>query len=145
MYGSNGKLKAYQDVNNQSALYADPHRLIQMLMDGFLTRVAAGRHALASKDYDAKGRELGRAVSILNGLRDTLDRDKGGEIAGNLDELYAYMQQQLLEASVSGRLETLDHVSGLMQELKSGWDGVRDTAVATQAGPTGAGSVQVRG
>ena len=141
-----GKLNAYQEVNNQSALYADPHRLIQMLMEGFLARVAAGRHALAERDFDRKGRELGRAVSILNGLRDTLDHDKGGEIAGNLDQLYSYMQEQVLSASVSGDLAVLDHVSALMRELKTGWDGVRDTAVTSTTGgnPKQAG-VQVHG
>lgn len=129
-----GKLNAYQEVSNQSALYADPHRLIQMLMEGFLARVAAGRHALSERDFDRKGRELGRAVSILNGLRDTLDHDKGGEIAGNLDQLYSYMQEQVLAASASGDLAKLDHVSTLMRELKTGWDGVREAAVSADTG-----------
>ena len=141
-----GKLNAYQEVANQSALYADPHRLIQMLMEGFLARVGAGRHALAERDFDRKGRELGRAVSILNGLRDTLDHDQGGDIAGNLDQLYSYMQEQVLSASASGDLSVLDHVSTLMRELKTGWDGVRDTAVtSTTGGKAKQAGVQVHG
>ena len=141
---SNQKAVAYQQVSNQAASYADPHRLIEMLMDGFLMRVAAGRGAMQREDYDAKGRELGKALSILNGLQDTLDHDRGGEIAGNLVQLYDYMQRRLLEGSAQMDTSALDEVSGLMREIKSGWSGIREQATET-ADAASVGGLSVSG
>ncbi|MCP1675610.1 flagellar protein FliS [Natronocella acetinitrilica] len=124
----NNKLNAYQQVSNQSAQFADPHRLIQMLMDGFIMRVAAARGAMQRREFERKGVELGKAISILSGLRDTLDHDKGGELAANLEGLYDYMQRRILEATASNDVAMLDEIIGLMREVKTGWDGIRDAA-----------------
>lgn len=64
-------------------------------------------------------------MGIIGGLRDALDKDKGGEIASNLDNLYAFMQQRLSQANLQNDPAMLDEVAGLLREIKQGWDGIR--------------------
>ncbi|MCH8506840.1 MAG: flagellar export chaperone FliS, partial [Ectothiorhodospiraceae bacterium] len=99
MYAKSG-LSAYQQTSKQDAHYADPHRLIQMLMEGFLTRVAQARGAMERGQTADKGVEIGKAISIVEGLRVSLDMERGGELSESLASLYEYMQRRLLEANL---------------------------------------------
>ena len=85
-------MRQYQSVNTQAqALSADPHRLIQMLIEGGLTRLAQARGAMQRDQTALKGELIGKAIAIVGGLRQGLDVQKGGELAANLDSLYEYM------------------------------------------------------
>jgi len=63
-------------------------------------------------------------MNIIQGLRTSLDAQKGGEVAANLDALYEYMGRRLLEANVSNDVAILDEVSSLLMEVKAGWDNI---------------------
>ncbi|MFB1010443.1 MAG: flagellar export chaperone FliS [Thiopseudomonas sp.] len=118
-------LQQYQTVNNQAqAAAADPHRLIQMLMEGGLTRLAQARGAMEREQTALKGELIGKAIGIVGGLRQGLDLEKGGEIAINLDRLYDYMTRRLMEANVQNDPAILEEVSSLLREVKSGWDAI---------------------
>ncbi len=118
-------LRQYQTVNTQAqAVDASPHRLIQMLMEGGLTRMAQARGALERGQVALKGELIGKAVGIVGGLRDGLNLEVGGELAMNLDRLYAYMSARLLEANVKNDPAILDEVAGLLRNIKSGWDAI---------------------
>ncbi len=117
------------DGYGQSAIaseldYASPHRIIQMLMEGVLAKVAAAKGCIARQDVTEKGKQIIWAIDIINGLRESLDMDKGGEVAQNLDALYDYMLRKLLEANSKNDASLLDEVSTLMKEIKAGWDNI---------------------
>ena len=116
-------MRQYQSVNTQAqAIEADPHRLIQMLMEGGLTRIAQARGAMERQQTALKGEFIGKAIGIVGGLREGLDLQKGGELAANLDSLYQYMLSRLFEANVKNDTVLLDEVAGLLRNVKSGWD-----------------------
>ena len=118
-------MKQYQSVNtNAQIVDASPHRLIQMLMEGGLTRLAQARGAMERGDVALKGGLIGKAVDIIGGLREALSQEEGGEIAANLDNLYAYMTSRLIEANLKNDSAIIDEVVGLLREVKSGWDGI---------------------
>ena len=118
-------MRQYQSVNNQAqAIEADPHRLIQMLMEGGLTRLAQARGAMERDQTALKGELLGKAIGIVGGLRQALDAQKGGEIAENLDRLYEYMTTRLMEANLKNDPAIIEEVSDLLREIKSGWDAI---------------------
>jgi len=104
--------------------YASPYRIIQMLMEGVLAKIAAAKGCLVRQDVAEKGRQIVWAIDIINGLRESLDMEKGGEISQNLDALYEYMLQKLLEANSKNDIALLDEVSRLMKEIKDGWDNI---------------------
>ena len=118
-------MRQYQTVNTQAqAVDASPHRLIQMLMEGGLTRIAQARGAMERQQTALKGEFVGKAIGIIGGLREGLDQQKGGELAANLDSLYQYMISRLLEANVKNDAVLLDEVAGLLRNVKSGWDAI---------------------
>lgn len=118
-------MKQYQSVNVQAqVLDASPHRLIQMLMEGGLTRLAQARGAMERGDLAAKGELLSKAIAIVGGLRDALNADAGGEIAQNLGELYQYMIGRLSQANVKNDIALVEEVALLLREVKAGWDGI---------------------
>lgn len=121
-------LRQYQQVNTQSGVaYASPHRLIQMLMEGALERIAVAKGCIQRQDIAAKGEQIGKAIDIIGGLRDGLNMEAGGEIAANLDALYDYLQRQLLQANLHSDLAILDEVADLLRPIKEAWDAIGET------------------
>lgn len=112
-----GKVAAESEV-----AYASPHRLVQMLMEGALDKVATAKGQIDRGDLEGKSRHITWAISIINGLRSSLDMQAGGEIAVNLEDLYSYMTRRLIDANVANDTDALDEVSSLMVEIKGAWD-----------------------
>lgn len=104
--------------------FASPHRIIQMLMEGALSKIATAKGCIARNDIAEKSRQITWGMNIIQGLRTSLDAQKGGEVAANLDSLYEYMGRRLLEANVSNDVAILDEVSSLLMEVKAGWDNI---------------------
>jgi flagellar protein FliS len=101
-----------------------PHRLVQMLLEGALEKIAIAKGHLDRGDMEGKGHHIRWAVSIIEGLRTSLDMEQGGDIASNLNDLYDYMKRVLLEAHVSNNVDQLDEVSSLLREIKEAWDAI---------------------
>jgi|SRR3990167_9530037 flagellar protein FliS len=118
-------MRQYQSVNTQAkAVDASPHRLIQMLMEGGLSRLAQARGAMDRGQVAMKGELIGKAIAIVGGLREGLDLEKGGEVAANLDRLYEYMITRLFEANLHNTVAPLEEVAVLLRNVKSGWDAI---------------------
>jgi len=124
-----GAIQNYSKVANESGVInATPHRIIQMLMAGALDRISAAKGMIGRDDIVGKGKKMADAISIINGLRGSLDHKVGGEVAENLDALYDYMSRQLMHASVNNDVDTLDEVARLLNTIKNGWDNIPDPA-----------------
>lgn len=122
MNGSNA-INAYRNIGVQGGVTdASPHQLIVMLMDGALGRIASAKGAMERGDRAHQGELLGKTISIIDNLRASLDAERGGELATRLRDLYDYMETRLVEAGSKKDVAALDEVSGLLREIKSGWD-----------------------
>src|SRR5690349_6789629 len=91
-------IKAYAKVGVESGVTtADPHKLISMLYQGALLAIASAKNGIMRKDIPAKGAAISKAIMIIDdGLKASLDKDVGGELANNLASLYDYMASRLL-------------------------------------------------
>ncbi|MDH4275338.1 MAG: flagellar export chaperone FliS [Gammaproteobacteria bacterium] len=115
----------YAKMNTRTAgEYANPHRLIQMLMEGALEKIATAKGYMERKEIADKGVYISWAISIIDGLRISLDHKNGGELASNLEAVYDYMQRRLVEANIHNKVEMLDEVSGLIRSIKEAWDNI---------------------
>lgn len=120
-------LRQYQTVDlGAQVAEASPHRLIQMLMEGGAVSCRQARGAMEPVKSPSKGELIGHAISIVGGLREGLDFQRGGEVAVNLDRLYEYMISRLLEANLKDSTLMLDEVTALLRDIKNGWDGIAD-------------------
>ena len=118
-------LGAYKTAKNEVVIDdASPHRLIAMLLDGALEKVAIGSGAMSRGEVALSGECIGKAISIIDNLRVSLDQQKGGQISENLASLYEYMTRRLLEANATKDTAMLDEVAGLLKEIKVAWDQV---------------------
>ncbi|MCG5501474.1 flagellar export chaperone FliS [Ectothiorhodospira lacustris] len=116
-------INQYQQVGAAGATFADPHRLIEMLFDGGIDRLAQARGAVMHGNRPAKIKLIGKAFDIIGGLRGGLDLERG-EIAQNLDALYDYMQRRLVMANARDDVEIIDEVSQLLAEIRDAWKSI---------------------
>lgn len=115
----------YAKLNKSTAVEeANPHQLIQMLYQGTLDSLQQSIGFMERKDYEAKGKSIGRAITIIGGLQGFLDHEKGGDVARNLDSLYDYMMVRLFEATKDNDPAKVKEVIALVRQIKSGWDGI---------------------
>ncbi len=123
--GASGMMRNYRKTGLSGAVEgATPHRLIQMLMEGVLDRIASARGFMARGAIAEKGAQISWAISIVDGLRASLDKSVGGEIAQNLDNLYGYIILRLTEANMRSEPAYLDEVSDLLRQIKGAWDAI---------------------
>lgn len=128
-------LRQYQKVNAHAQVSeASPHRLVQLLMEGGLDRMAQAKGALARGDIAAKGLMLGKATDILIGLRDGLSAEKSDnkDYVQQLDGLYVYMTNRLMEANLHNDVDMIDEVARLLITVKEGWDAIGTPQGAAQ-------------
>ncbi|WP_367374716.1 flagellar export chaperone FliS [Pseudomonas lini] len=118
-------LRQYQKIGAQAQTSeASPHRLVQMLMEGALDRIAQAKGAMERKDIANKGVLISKAIGIVGGLREGLDLEKQAESVSELDSLYAYMMKRLVEANLKTDPKILDEVADLLRTVKDGWDAI---------------------
>lgn len=122
-------MKSYRQVDvGGMTTDASPYRLIQMLMNGAMERIHQARGCMQHGDALGRNEAIGRAVAIIGGLQESLDLDKGGELAGNLEKLYDYMMRRLFDANVRNDPVALDEVGRLMATIKDAWDKLPEVA-----------------
>lgn len=121
-------VNAYANVGLETGIAsASPHKLIVMLYDGALAALLGAKANIAAGNIAAKGSAISKAISIIdNGLRASLDKDAGGEIAANLDALYDYMSRRLLHANLKNDVGVIEEVHGLLADLRGAWVQIGD-------------------
>lgn len=127
--GGASALRDYQKMRTeQEVAGANPHQLIQLMLERLLAKIAIARGHLERGDSAGKGTHIGAAISIVDGLRVSLDTDRGGQLAANLSGLYEYMSRRLLHAQLRDDTSALDEVATLVREIKSAWEAIADRA-----------------
>lgn len=128
-------MSAYRQVGVQSMVDgASPQQLIKMLFDGLVASINAARGAIERGDINEKVRHIGKAVRILQeGLLGALDREKGGELAGNLASLYEYCTTRLTLANARNDVSMVDEVAGLVSTVAQGWTEITNAPAPASA------------
>jgi flagellar protein FliS len=124
------KTRQYHSIGVQTSIMdADPHRLIQLLFEGAMQNMTAARGFMERKDIEPKSARINKAIEIIGGLRNFLDKEKGGEVAVNLERLYEYIEYRLFQANMRNSLEYVDECIGLLKQVKTAWDEIRPVVV----------------
>lgn len=124
-YGQNSKLAAYQSVSVHGGVAnADPHAMVQMLMDAAAERMAIARGCIERGERVRQASLLHNCVMILGELRGSLNISDGGPLAQNLSALYEYMIRQLMLANAKSDSSCVIEVSRLLDEVRSAWSAI---------------------
>jgi flagellar secretion chaperone FliS len=130
MFGSNQHgVNVYAKIGMETGvLAASPNKLIIMLYEGAISACRSATGYMENKDIPNKGAMLTKAIMIIeSGLRLSLDKKAGGEIAESLDALYVYMSKRLMTANIQNKPELINEVVKLLSDLKSAWEAIART------------------
>ncbi|WP_319476639.1 flagellar export chaperone FliS [Marispirochaeta aestuarii] len=113
-------LNAYKETNIKTA---SPVKLVIMLYDEALRQIDTAIELMEQGDkrLDRVNNAIIRAQDMVTELTVSLDFEKGGDIARNLNNIYFYFNQQLLDANIRKKPEILKPVRKLMAELRNAW------------------------
>lgn len=127
MFGSSSSgAKAYATVGVETGVAAaSPHKLIVMLFEGAMVAITSAIQHMQAGEIARKGEAISKAITIIDhGLRASLDKKVGGEVALNLDALYEYMSSRLVIANLKNQVSILEEVYQLLKGLKDAWDAI---------------------
>jgi flagellar protein FliS len=136
MFGSpRSGANAYAKVGLETGVVAaSPHKLVVMLFEGAILACNNAIVHMKAGQFEQKGVAISKAVQIVDeGLRASLDKDKGGEIAVNLDALYGYIVRRLLEANLRNQPEPVQEAVAMLGDLKGAWEAISPSAQAVPA------------
>lgn len=113
----------YQSVDLESKIVAaSPLELVVLLYDGAIVACKSAIFSIDQNDIEKKGAALTKAILIIeSGLRLSLEKKGGGEIAENLDGMYRYMTDRLYYANIKIEAEPVQEVIDLLVDLRSAW------------------------
>ena len=130
MYASSRQFaEQYRKVGaTSSILEADPHKLVQLLLEGACSRLRLAMANLERGDQAAKGKAISRTCDIVSHLAATLEHERGGEIAQNLSALYDYILLKLTEGNLHNSRDALQEALDLLSEIETAWGGIAASA-----------------
>jgi flagellar protein FliS len=121
-------MTAYQAYRQTQAHTATPGELILMLYRGAARFLATAIEGIEAHNVDVAHNHLLRAQAVITELIETLDLERGGDVARNLWRIYEYMNHRLVEANLRKDAVPAREVELLLRELLPAWEeAVRQT------------------
>ena len=118
-------LAAYNATKIDAMVFeATPHKLVEMLFQGAKDALIQSLGAIDRCDFEAKGKKLSKAIEIILNLQTILDKEKGGEVADNLNDLYLYMAARLVDANRFNDTAKVQEVIELLNTVSDGWESI---------------------
>lgn len=115
--------RAYGGSGTEAALLgASPLGIIVMLYDGALTNLRRALIAIEEKKIADRAISIGKALDIVNELKLALDHEKGGDLSRNLEDLYNYMIDNLMQGNLNADTEKIQQVINLLDTLRVSWN-----------------------
>jgi flagellar protein FliS len=121
--------EAYQQTLVQSR---SPLELVVMLYDGAVRFTTEAIDAHAAQEIAKRGQAISKVIAIVGELQSTLNVANGGDVAIELDRLYTYIQQRLLDVTMKKDPAALTEVQKLLSTLRDAWTQIANPALAAQ-------------
>lgn len=120
-------IQSYRKTNITTS---DPVRLVIMCYESVIESLKLAKEKIKEKDYEKKAKAIIKAQDIIKELMCSLDFEKGGKIANNLDSLYNYMLRRILQGDLNKDVRPIDEVIGIFTELLSAWQEVASKPIS---------------
>ncbi len=104
---------------------SDQLTLIIMLYDRAILLLNKAEKEISEKKHEEKHHSLIKAHDIVFELIQSLDRDKGGEIAVSLSQLYYFVVREILDADTNLNTKAIDNAKGILSELRESWKDIK--------------------
>jgi len=129
-------ISAAEHYRQQQILNSSPAERVVLLYDGAIRFMMITRQAIEANDIQKRFDNSQKARNVIQHLLETLDMEKGGEIAENLSNIYNYLLRQFLEVDKNS-LEAVDEILKHLKILRESWakiamgekEGAKDTPI----------------
>ncbi len=120
---------------------ASPAKKVAMLIDRAIQALNEAIRAIDRGDIQGRWTANNQAGTIIETLWLTLDLEKGGEIAANLDRLYSFMLQHLTHVDLRNDPKPAAEVIALLEPMRRSWHALalEEAKAAQTSGPRPAG------
>lgn len=127
MIASTRAAQAYRRVESESR---SPLELVVMLYDGALRFLGEAADAAARGDLRTRSAAVSRTLAIIAELQNTLDVEKGGAVADQLDDLYTYITSRLLDVALKQDVTAIDEARKLLTPIRDAWSQIAQPSAA---------------
>ena len=136
---------AYQ---RSEILTADPMKLVVLCYNAAISNLKIAKERIYEKQFEAKEVAVNKALDIISELMSSLDFNRGGEVAKNLNALYAYMLQRIPYGDASQDISVFDEIISILEQLRDAWKTIdapkgSEKISAPISEPAGLGSAQM--
>ena len=107
--------KAYLSTQVTTATQGD---LLLMLYDTAIKHIKLAKDKIAERDFAAKGILITKAIEIISELHESLNKERGGDVALNLSRMYFMCNTRLLQANMEMDQKKLDEVVSILSGLR---------------------------
>lgn len=121
---------AYSSYQQNSVTVESPVKLIEMLYEGILRFTSMAKRYIEEEDIEKKIYYINRTTDIFTELINSLDYDKGGEVAHYLSGLYTHQIKLLAQANLENSQEKIDTVINVTKGLLEAWRDINQHELA---------------
>lgn len=128
----NKALQTYARVNAETSVAAaTPHKLIALLFQGIMSSLLMANKSIETGDIKSRTKFINKAIMMIEeGLRASLDRDRGADVSKALDDLYSYSVRKLMFANSKNDAKAVLEVKGLLTQVQEAWTEVGKSSSA---------------
>ncbi len=114
----------YKNYQKTQVTTASKEKILLMLYEGAIRFTKHAIVAMEEKKVAEKGKYISKATAILSELMATLDFKVGGPLALELENLYIFMIDKLIEGNIRNDAECLRSVESILRTLYTAWQDV---------------------
>lgn len=117
-------LAAYKSNSTESSVaYADPHKLIDMLLSAAIENLSKSIGFIERKQIAEKGIHLTKAFDIVSALKQSLSEDKN-DLRDKLEDLYEFSINSIIKSNLTSDIELIKSVTAVLTSIREGWRGI---------------------
>lgn len=110
-----------------------PGELLIMLYDACVKNLRQAQDRIRERDYRNKGMLISKAIDIITELQSSLNANKGGSLAVNLQKLYFYCNTRLLKANMDMDTAIIDEVIKIITGIRDAYNQIVTQPAPSQA------------
>lgn len=113
---------AAKEYLERQIMNASPVERIVLCYDGAIKFLLAAKRAIEENNIQERYNNNKKAGDVIAYLMDTLNMEKGGEVAERLRQLYSYMLRRLMDVDLKNDAAAIEDVVGKLRELRGAWE-----------------------
>jgi flagellar secretion chaperone FliS len=100
---------------------ASPIRLVTLLYEQAIQDIRRAIDAQTKRDIEGRTRHINHAILVIGHLEATLDKERGGEVAENLQRFYEQLRSGLVSAQCQQSISLLEQQISLLTQIHAAW------------------------